>query len=87
MHNVGTIAGLAAAAGALLGAFLTSVLLLARVSARWGGMEANLQNVVSRLDDLVAAKDAAHLYLVGLIDTVSNRLWDLHNEIQRVKGK
>lgn len=87
MQSVGTIAGLAAAAGALLGAFLTSMLLLTRVSARWGAMEANLQNVVTRLDALVAAKDAAHIYLVGLVDTVSNRLWDLHNEIQRVKGK
>lgn len=86
-HYIGAIAGLAAAGGALLGAFLTSVLLLVRVSARWGGIEADLRNMVIRLDALVADKDAVHARLIGMIDSVSNRLWELHTEIQHTKGR
>lgn len=86
-HYIGAIAGLAAAGGALLGAFLTSVLLLVRLSARWGGVEADLRNMVVRLDALVTDKDRVHAQLIELIGKVSDRLWELHTEIQHTKGR
>lgn len=79
--------GLAAAAGTLLGAFLTAVLLLVRVSARWATVEADLRHVIVRLDTLVSDNNAVHASIMTLIGTMSDRMWELHTAISQQKGK